>query len=336
VTKALREALVQIYRRPGPPEPDALRAKLERVLDCLCCEPASARPRDLAGRPGGIIELDRDLPTILVSDLHGRREYFLRVLVWKAEPGARTLDLLEAGRIQVVCLGDGLHSEGRTARRWLAAMEEYAGGYERHEQMDAEMREGLGVMEMVMEVKLAFPTHFHFLKGNHENITNELGAGNFPFGKYAREGEMTLEYMRRFYGDEVLARWARFEKELPLLAIGRGFLASHAEPRTFFPRDRVIGFRDDPEVVAGLTWTDNGEAEPDAVRRMLDHYLGEDAAQARFFGGHRWTPEGYRLRADDRYVQFNDPERFMIAHLDASGDIDPARDLLDVRGRARG
>ena len=160
------------------------------------------------------------------------------------------------------------------------------------------MREGLGTMEMVMETKLAFPAHFHFLKGNHENIANEEGEGNFPFRKFALEGAMVEDYLRRFYGEETLGTWARFEKQLPLLAVGSPFLASHAEPRDFYPRDRVVGYRDDPEVVAGLTWTDNDEAEPGSVAGMLEHYLGLEAAAARYFGGHRPIGGAYGLRAD--------------------------------------
>ena len=52
---------------------------------------------------------------------------------------------------------------------------------------------------------------------------------------------MVEDYLRRFYGEEILGTWARFEKQLPLLAVGSPFLASHAEPRDFFPRDRVVG-----------------------------------------------------------------------------------------------
>ena len=117
-----------------------------------------------------MIVLDRSVPTILVSDLHARMEYLLSVLAFEPEPGIAVIDLLAAAQLQVVCLGDGLHAEARAAERWQAGLEEYLGGFARRDAMDEEMREGLGTMEMVMETKLAFPAHFHFLKGNHENI----------------------------------------------------------------------------------------------------------------------------------------------------------------------
>lgn len=42
---------------------------------------------------------------------------------------------------------------------------------------------------MIMVLKTGFPAHFHFLKGNHENIKNDLGGGNSPFRKLVSEGK---------------------------------------------------------------------------------------------------------------------------------------------------
>ena len=278
--------------------------------------------------------LDPTLPTIVVPDLHARMDFLLCVLGYEAEPGLSALDLLAQGRLQIVCLGDGVHAEGRASERWRSAREEFDEGFASHYCMDEEMRESLGVMAMVMEVKTALPDRFHFLKGNHENITNEAGGGNYPFRKFALEGQMVLAYMERFYGREVLDLHARFEKELPVLASGRGFLLSHAEPAAFYSRDRVVEYRSNADVVAGLTWTDNGEAEPGSVLRMLDHYLGEEEARCGLhFGGHRPTPGGYLLRADGRFVQIHDPERFVVAHLPASGLIDLERDVREIDSR---
>jgi hypothetical protein len=238
------------------------------------------------------------------------------------------LECLEAGELQVLCLGDGMHAEARAAARWKAAQREFVDGYRRHARMDEEMRESLGLMQMVMECKAAFPHRFHFLKGNHENIANEEGGGNHPFVKFALEGFMVADYMRLFYGAEILAGHYDFEKQLPLLAVGSGFLASHAEPAEFYPWERVVACRDDPQVVLGLTWTGDEEAEDGSVRRMLEHYLGQ-AEEGYYFGGHR-PVRGFNLRADGRYVQIHDPERWVLGLLPADGRIDPQRDILDI------
>jgi hypothetical protein len=93
----------------------------------------------------------------------------------------------------------------------------------------------------------------------------------------------------------------------------------------------VVARSEHPEVVYGLTWTDNGEAEPGSVQRMLEHYLGQ-ADCGYYFGGHRPIAGGYQLRAEGRYVQIHDPERWVIALLPAGGAIDPERDILDIGG----
>ena len=331
----LMRRLGGIFRRSGPPDADSYGEILAEALEALEGESPLRRPTDDDGRPGGLVLLDPGLPTIVVPDLHARMDFFLAVLGYEAEEGHKTIELLEEGRLQVVCLGDGVHAESRAAQRWQAAQAEFLDGFRLHRNMDEEMRESLGVMEMVMEVKRRYPALFHFLKGNHENIANESGGGNLPFRKFALEGIMVVAYMRQFYGSQLLAQYARMEKDLPLLAIGTGFLLSHAEPATFFPPHRVIGYRSDAEVVEGLTWTDNDEAEPGSVEQMLSYYLGEEAAlDAYYLGGHRPAVGSHRLRAGGRYVQIHDPDRFVIAHLPASGPIELERDIVRIDERS--
>lgn len=294
-------------------------------------EPGEIRPRDREGRPGGLLYLHRDLPTLVVPDLHARMELILAVLAEKDEQDVSAADRLTAGQLQILFLGDGFHAEGRAVARWQAALEEFKGGYRKHSHMDAEMRESLGVMRMVMALKRYFPNHLHFLKGNHENIANEQGEGNYPFLKFANEGLMVRIYMEHFYGEEVLSVYAGLEKSFPLLAVGGNFLASHAEPAWFIPKQEVIEYRRMPQVIYGLTWTDNGEAEAGSVGQMLEHYLGEEAGSSAYhFGGHRPVRGGYNLRSGGRYVQIHDPDRFVVAVLPAGEQIDLDRDIRQL------
>jgi hypothetical protein len=333
----LENTLGEIYRRKSPPDAETLQRTVREARKILAGENPSVRPPDFDGNTGGLVQLSRSIPTIIVPDIHARMDFILSVLNYEVEPGARTIELLADGRIQVVCLGDGVHAESRALARWRAAYKEFRDGYRRHKSMDEEMGESLGVMCMVMEAKRSFPDHFHFLKGNHENIANELGGGNYPFRKFALEGFMVLSYMQMFYGEGILGEYALFEKDLPMLAMGRGFLVSHAEPAVPFTREDVLEYRTRPDVVSGLTWTDNGQAEEGSVQRMLDHFLGEEEGRtALYFGGHRPVSDGYRLRADGRFVQIHDPDRFVIALLPAAGDLDPERDIRYIDGQNNG
>ena len=319
--------LERIVCRSSPPEPAALADAARRASDALAAELPDRRPADTRGRPGGVIRLDLRLPTIIVPDLHARLDFFSSLLGRRLSGEAPVLEELAAGSLQVLCLGDGMHAEARAAVRWRMALREFSDGFRRHTAMDEEMRESLGLMELVMELKAAFPSFFHFLKGNHENIANEEGGGNHPFTKFALEGELVADYMQRFYGDEVLAAWHRFEKDLPLLAVGRAFLASHAEPAEFYALEQVVDYRERSEVVEGMTWTGDGSAEPGSVERMLEHYLG-CTQSCYYFGGHRPVRGPYRLAGS--YVQIHDPARWAVALIPAAGEIDLERDILDI------
>jgi hypothetical protein len=332
---ALEKRLIDIYKRTTLPLSDNYMKLLVAVNGVLENENENIRPKDAAGSSGGILYLSKTIPTIIMPDLHARTDFFVSTMITPVTEGATVLDMLAAGRLQIVCLGDGFHAEGRQAQRWKQAFTEFQGGFRKHGRMDEEMRESLGIMEMVMEMKISFPEHFHFLKGNHENITNEKGGGNFPFRKYAYEGAMVLDYVKKFYGEEFLQLYYTFEKNFPLLAVGRNFLISHAEPNSFYDRESVIAYRDNADVVSGLTWTDNDEAEEGSVSRMLEHYLPAEAqAEGRYFGGHRPVSGVYASRADGLYIQIHNPQKFQIVCLSAVEPIDERRCFAEIENRA--
>lgn len=325
-TRDLKRELLEIFFRPELPDPGGYSEVLEAVQETLNAEGPEYRPRSEGGYPGGLIHLDPSIETVVVPDLHARMDFFASLLLAGDLSDAPVMEKLEAGEMQIVCVGDGFHAEARAYDRWKAAFEEFSGGYRSHENMDAEMRESLGLMEMVMRAKTRFPRRFHFLKGNHENIANEEGHGNYPFGKFAYEGAMVTHWVKLFYGEDFLSLYYKFEKMLPLLAVGRNFLISHAEPAVFLDEPGIIDYRDNPETVYALTWTDNDAAEPGSVARMLEHYL-DDPESAYYFGGHRPIRTRYNLRADGKYVQIHNPSRFVVAHLKPDGEIDPNRDI---------
>ena len=327
----LREELDGYRTAATLPEPEALEAILDRANAVLAAEDAETRPRDAGGAPGGLVELDKELPTALLPDIHARPGLVWAALNHELPVSGRLLDAISEGKAQLVCLGDYFHGEGRVKQRWLDAFAEFSRGFAAHEAMDQEMRESLAVLLVIARLKAAFPSRIHLLKGNHENVTNESGNGNHPFGKYAYEGDMVFEYLRLFYGEKLIAALAEFEKRLPLLAIGRHFLVSHAEPERFFSRAELIESRYREEVIYGLTWTDNDRADPHAVGRMLEHYLGEENARtALYFGGHRPVTGLYALRAEGRYVQTHNPARYIMAFLPADRSADPGRDIIDL------
>jgi hypothetical protein len=316
--------LIAIAQRASLPDSGEYLALIVDVLEVLRTEDPLYRPRDEQDRAGGLIRLG-DLPTIVVPDLHGRTWFLLHVLNHRIG-GRSVAELLHGGEIQIVCVGDGFHAEARAVKRWQKAFKEFAGKYRRHAAMDEEMRENLGLMEMVMRLKIAFPSFFHFLKGNHENILNEEGRGNHPFRKFAYEGEMVKDWVFKFYGEEFIEQYAEFEHELPLVAADRTFMISHAEPMESYSREEVIRYREYDDVVLGLTWTPDGGAEDGSVEQMIAEFCS-DGEQAVYFGGHRPVAGKYNLRAGDLYVQLHNPSTYSIAVLQPGVPVDLERDI---------
>lgn len=328
----LKKQLLGIYKRRQVPDDSEYLQKLQNVLNVLGNEKKQIRPRDSIRKPGGLLYLHTHIPTVIVPDLHARIDFFLSIMMYKIDGRQTILEWLDEGKLQVVCVGDGFHGERRAAKRWRLALEEYRTYYKKHKFMDDEMRESLGLMEMVIELKTAYPDYFHFLKGNHENISNENAYGNKPFGKFAYEGEMVKTYMGKFYSEEFIQNYYKFEKMFPLLAIGRNFLISHAEPRIFHSENPVIDYNMHAEVIYDLTWTADNAAEESSVTKMLKHYLNStsSAEPVYYFGGHRPVKGLYNLRAEGKYVQIHNPDKFILAYLQVDKEIELDKDIIEI------
>ncbi|MDC7225705.1 MAG: metallophosphoesterase [Spirochaetales bacterium] len=314
-----------ILKRRGLPEADALQNNLEAAISTMLHE--NNRPRTRSGKAGSLVRLSPGGYYIIVPDLHGRTGFFNTVMNWKGFSGRTVLTDMEEGFARVICVGDAFHSEIRGKKRWGRAMQEWIGGYKKHRNIDQEMKENLGLLEMIATVKTAFPDNFHFLKGNHENIANEQAEGNFPFRKYAHEGEMVKLWVQMFMGMDVFDTIYKWEKTLPLLAEGPDFLVCHSEPGRVIGRDEVINAYDNSEVIYSLTWTDNDRAESGSAAGTLNNF-DKHIPASRIFGGHRAVKGLYSSRQDGRYIQINRPDKWLIAAFTDMQVFNPERDII--------
>lgn len=327
----LEERLFDIFNRETVQTVDQFGPVVKLTNDVLLSENPDIRPRDARENPGGLIRLKQGIETIIVPDLHGRMSVIMNLLLKHGQDGFSNIQRLCNDELQIVCLGDGMHAEGRALERWKLAAEEFRTEFKVRSAMDEEMRESFGIMEMVMVLKQACPDNFHFLKGNHENISNESGNGNHAFMKYSYEGAMVAYYVQKFYGDDFMNEYYNFEKNLPLFAVGRNFLISHSEPAVFYTYDEIVNYRSCPYVIEGLTWTNDGDAEEDSVREMISAYIDEASREtAYYFGGHRPVRELYREYLPRRYVQIHNPDKFIIAKISPSDDINLDRDIIEL------
>jgi hypothetical protein len=339
----LKDELKSFLDAQQLPSGDGLIHLIESSVCVLESEDSSYRPLgrtpDDKQMPGGLLDFSTEnsekLPLVVIPDLHARGDFILNTLEYKLcykENKDDTLfHLLQKGLVRIVCVGDLLHSESRQYERWMAALKEYQKGNCTGKAMTAEMHEGISLMQMICMLKISFPSNFHFLKGNHENIRNSDEHGDFSFLKFADEGNMVRDFLAQTYGENILTVWSRWEHDLPLCAIFDNCVISHAEPAVPMDREAIINYRIREDVVANLTWTKNDEAAKSSVQKSLENLIGKrKAAHAVWIGGHRPIERKYAFRQSGKYIQIHNPEEENIAVVFPEKSFDPETDMYSV------
>lgn len=313
------------------PQSETLMSLTQEFIAVLKNEDIAYRALDADGKTGSLLDFQEDdIPALIVPDLHARPNFLLNILNWQLE-GETVYNLLEQKKIRIICVGDALHSEYITRTRWsVAELEIEMGNYE-GPSMTAEMTDGLNLVCGIMKLKIMFPENFHFLKGNHENILNLTGNGDFSFRKYVNEGQMVKRFIEKKYGNELLTVLHDAETVLPLIAAGKNFVVSHAEPKAAYTKEQLINARNNSKIVEGLTWTDNDEAQADSVQLIIKE-LAADGKGSDFvyFGGHRPVQEKYMTRQNGSFIQLHNPTMQNVAYVTAVKKFDPATDLINV------
>lgn len=165
---------------------------------------ASRAIAELPRRPDG-----RSLPTVVVPDVHGRKDMLARVLAFRGPDGqgiedadgrvlrrrgrgepATVLDLLRRGEINLVFQGDLVPSESRNQAQWLKASEQLrAGGGRLVDAMDANMEKHLGTLAMVSVLKTLGGDHVKIVQGDHDDVESMHAGRTFdrPSARRSRQ-----------------------------------------------------------------------------------------------------------------------------------------------------
>ena len=334
LNKELFKKLKRLSLAEELPSHDYIAYIADKVVTVLENENTDYRESFPAGKPGGLLDFTQlSLPLVIIPDIHARSDFLQNILSFVPPKGFLddcTLNLYEAvetGKVRIVCVGDILHSELRGIKRWEKASTEFSEGVFDGKAMRKEMQEGLASLCMIMECKAAFPNFFHCLKGNHENIMNKSGGGDFPFRKFADEGQM----VQTVYGDDILMLISYFERNLPLAAVFDGCIISHAEPRRALSRKELVCGMGNADVVSSLTWTENNSAFPGSVAAMLSSLTGKTRINSlRYFGGHRPVKGNYALRQNNLYVQIHNPALQNITLVYENKIFNPETDIVSV------
>lgn len=315
------------------PSEDKLMEEFDSAIDLLKKENELYRPLNEDGMSGGLLDFSHNQKdVIIIPDIHGRYEFLLSLMDFIIPRSKKNvLDALFNNEILIVCVGDGVHGEKRAAERWITSYNLWNEGNILNDSMNEEMRENLATVFLIMELKKNFPENFHFLKGNHENIMNENGNGNYAFKKYVAEGQMCREYIETKYSEASLHLINEWEKSLPLCAVFSSFGISHAEPAEGYTREEVINASKYPDVILGLTWTSNDEAPEGSIRELF-YNLNPDAnrIQPLWFGGHRPVEGKYNLRQKGKYIQLHNPGEMNFALVEYSKKFNPDKNIFSL------
>lgn len=331
-------ALRAFARRDQLEEPERYMTALDAVLALL-------------SKGDGLVHLP-DLPTVIIPDLHARREMLSAVLSVRltdgSYAGALVFDLLERGLLNVVCVGDIVHSEKRSD--WVINND----GQWSRELLDKEMVRSLGAGAMIMYLKVQYPEHFHCLRGNHDDIAGELAADfrKFVGLKYDENNELVLADGRpvltgdrgesRLVRDWVLSRegwgttflqtWAQFERSLPLFVRASSYVVSHSLPRIPLHEAEIRDVNRPREI--SLELTSRRGIDPAAINGTLSN-LGLKEHTRRWFHGHSQVSADvnggkYEESLDGLIVRLNNPRQHVFAYVPASTDARPFEPERDV------
>lgn len=200
---AALKCVQDIYGGPLEPlPPKEAQALIEEVVQLMQQE--ARRPRDSRGLPGGVVELPPELTPVVIGDLHAQIDNLLVILSHNG-----FLDALEKGEACLVIIGDAVHSE-------------------RDGELD-QMDDSILMMDLLFRLKLRFPEHFFFIRGNHDSFLEEISKGGIPQGLFWKRA------LKKARGKEYRKAMQSYYDLLPYVISSPDFCATHAAP----PRSKV-------------------------------------------------------------------------------------------------
>ncbi len=329
--------LTEFANRDHLENPETYRAAIDGVLDVLYKEE-------------GLIRLYPS-PTIIVPDIHARRGMLIDILSCQLPEGPyagnRIFELLQKRLINMVCIGDIVHSEVRSD--WVIN----DNGDWTVELLEKEMTRSLGAATIIMYLKMQYPEHFHCLRGNHDDIAGELtedfrkfvgvryennermmvnGRPMLTSGK--GESKIVREWilMRSGWGPTFLQLWSQFDRALPIFAAGGYYAISHTLPQMSLTVSNMRNKNRPPRITFELT-SQRGENR-EAMYRTLEN-LGIIHTVRRWFHGHTHvSPETnggkYQESPDGFLVRINNQSNYVFAYVPGPRDKWPFHPPKDV------
>ena len=218
------QALLEIGRIYGqkiaPLPPDRALRTIRLVNALLRAEPF--RPKNAAGKPGGLIEITNTTTPVIVGDLHAQVDNLLKILSENC-----LLECLRLKTANLIILGDAVHSEN-------------AGEMDKFET-------SMLIMDLIFLLKLKFPENLFYIRGNHDSFDPEINKNGVLQGIQFREA---LEKSR---GQAYVQEMQIFYDSIAHIICSDSFIACHAgPPRGSVTKEELINITDNPKLADEL------------------------------------------------------------------------------------
>ena len=194
---------------------------LKEVNSLLLAEPL--RPLNKAGNPGGLIELPSTTPPVIVGDLHGEVDNFLKILSENC-----LLECLRMKTAALIILGDAIHSENVN-------------------EMD-KFESSMLIMDLIFQFKLTFPENLFYIRGNHDSFSPEINKNGIL------QGALFKEFLLDRRGPSYVQEMQNYYDNLPYIICSENFVACHAgPPRTRITKNDLINITTNSRLAEELT-----------------------------------------------------------------------------------
>lgn len=235
-------------------EPDQAYSLLSDVIDLTEHEPY--RPDNHNGEAGGLLVLPEETTPVLIGDLHGQTDNLLKIISERC-----LLSCLERKCACLIFLGDAVHSE--------------VSG-----QLD-NMASSIQIMDLIFQLKCAFPQNVHYLRGNHDSFDPSISKNGYLQGLIMKDallktrGQAYTDLMETFYNT------------LPYVAMSDAFIACHAAPPLEdITKDDIINIKYKPELIKQIT---TGRV------KQYNYYKGYSKSDVKRFRRSLGAPKGTPL-----------------------------------------
>ena len=269
-------------KKPEHIDSDLFVKTAKLAVSILKEEREETRPRNNKSNPGGLIKLKKGVKSVIIPDLHGRKDDLVRIL-------GKYLNDLEKRKIVLVFLGDAVHPE------------------EIHRMAGGEYGTSLEVLETIMSLKAHYPENIHYLLGNHDD--NWLACGIFGgcYKGWVNQTKGFYRYVIKYYGKEAYREYVEFIENCPVAVMGENFLVVHAGvPKGGIIEKELVNFDHKKRYKNGrkeqqLLWNraSLGDYSGYDVNKTLENLFGmEKSKKAKLIVGHEGGEYTHRIPDD--------------------------------------